>query len=117
MWALLNRRRFSTELQMDKYGRAAKYCLATYDPKREAICTAQFVMGQLDVISYPEGTRILCENQGILAVLLRVIRELQIPEVSASISESYIAKAEEEYRSYYDASRAFSFRLAIYTMQ
>ena len=107
MWALLNRRRFSTELQMDKIRRAAKYCLATYDPKREAICTAQFVMGQLDVISYPEGTRILCENQGILAVLLRVIRELQIPEVSASISESYIAKAEEEYRSYYDASRGF----------
>jgi hypothetical protein len=107
MWALLNRRRFSTELQMDKIRRAAEYCLATYDPKREAICTAQFVMGQLDVISYPEGTSILCENQGILAVLLRVIRELQIPEVSASISESYIAKAEEEYRSYYDASRGF----------
>ena len=109
MWALLNRRRFSTELQMDKIRRAAEYCLATYDPKREAICTAQFVMGQLDVIHYSEGTRILCENQGILAVLLRVIRELQIPEVSASISESYIAKAEEEYRSYYDASRGFLF--------
>lgn len=109
MWALLNRRRFSTELQMDKIRRAAEYCLATYDPKREAICTAQFVMGQLDVIHYSEGTRILCENQGILAVLLRVIRELQIPEVSASISESYIAKAEEEYRSYYDATRGFLF--------
>ena len=109
MWALLNRRRFSTELQMDKIRRAAEYCLATYDPKREAICTAQFVMGQLDVISYPKGTNILCENQGMLAVLLRVIRELQIPEVSASISESYIAKAEEEYRSYYDASRGFLF--------
>jgi len=107
MWALLNRRRFSTELQMDKIRRAAEYCLATYDPKREAICTAQFVIGQLDVISYPKGTNILCENQGMLAVLLRVIRELQIPEVSASISESYIAKAEEEYRSYYDASRGF----------
>jgi hypothetical protein len=109
MWALLNRRRFSTELQMDKIRRAAEYCLATYDPKREAICTAQFVMGQLDVISYPKGTNILCENQGMLAVLLRVIRELQIPEVSASISESYIAKAEEEYRSYYDARRGFLF--------
>src|ERR1035437_7187599 len=109
MWALLNRRRFSTELQMDKIRRAAEYCLATYDPKRQAICTAQFVMGQLDVISYPKGTNILCENQGMLAVLLRVIRELQIPEVSASISESYIAKAEEEYRSYYDASRGFLF--------
>jgi hypothetical protein len=107
MWALLNRRRFGTALPIDKVRRAAEYCLAAYDPKREAICTAQFVMGQLDVIHYPEGTRILCENQGMLAVLLRVIRELQIPELSASISESYIAKAEEGYRSYYDADRGF----------
>jgi len=110
MWALLNHRRFGFELdmnKMDKIRRAAQYCLATYDPQREAICAAQFVIGQLDVIQYPEGTRILCENQGILAVLLRVIRELQIPEISASISESYIAKAEQEYRSYYDAERGF----------
>ena len=110
IWALLNHRRFGVELdpdKMDKIRRAAEYCLATYDPQREAICTAQFVIGQLDVIQYPEGTRILCENQGILAVLLRVIRELQIPEISASISESYIAKAEQEYRSYYDADRGF----------
>lgn len=107
MWALLNRRRFGTALPMDKVRRAAEYCLAAYDPRREAICTAQFVIGQLDVISYPKGTNILCENQGMLAVLLRVIRELQIPEVSSSISASYIAKAEEEYRSYYDATRGF----------
>jgi hypothetical protein len=109
MWAFLNHRRFGTELDMDKIRRAAEYCLSTYDPRREGICTAQFVIGQLDVIHYPEGTRILCENQGMLAVLLRVIRELRIPEVSASISESYIAKAEQEYRSYYDAKRGFMF--------
>ncbi len=109
MWALLNRRRFGTTLPMGKIRRAAEYCLASYDPRREAICTAQFVMGQLDVIHYPEGTSILCENQGMLAVLLRVIRELQIPEVSASISDSYMAKAEEEYRSYYNAARGFLF--------
>jgi hypothetical protein len=107
MWALLNRRRFGTELPMDKVRRAAEYCLAAYDPKHTAICTAKFVVGQLDVIQYPEGTSILCENQGILAVLLRVIRELQIPELSASISEGYIAKAEAAYRSYYDADRGF----------
>jgi hypothetical protein len=107
MWALLNRKRFGTDLPMDKVQRAAEYCLAAYDPKREAICTAQFVMGQLDVIRYPGGTHILCENQGMLAVLLRVIRELQIPKLSASISEDYIAKAEEQYRSYYDATRGF----------
>jgi hypothetical protein len=107
MWALLNRRRFGTELPMDKVRRAADYCLAAYDPRREAICTAKFVMGQLDVIQYPEGTSILCENQGMLAVLLRAIRELQIPALSASISENYIANAEEVYRSYYDESLGF----------
>jgi len=102
-WALLNRRRFGTAFPMEKVRRAAEYCLNAYDPRREGLCTAKFVVGQLDVIQYPEGTNILCENQGILAVLLRVIRELDIPGVSASISESYIAKAEEEYRSYYNA--------------
>lgn len=107
MWALLNRRRFGTELPIDQVRLAAQYCLDAYDPKREAICTAQFVMGQLDVIHYPEGTRILCENQGMLAVLLRVIRELRISELSDSISESYISKAEEGYRSYYDRGRGF----------
>jgi hypothetical protein len=107
MWALLNRRRFGTELPMDKVRQAAEYCLATYDPRREAICTAQFVVGDLDVISYPEGTSIICESQGMLAILLRVIRELQIPKLSASISEGYIAKAEEGYRSYYDVTRGF----------
>jgi len=103
MWALLNRRRFGTAFPMEKVRHAALYCLNAYDPRREAVCTAKFVVGQLDIIQYPEGTNILCENQGILAVLLRVIRELEIPGVSASISENYIAKAEEEYRSYYDA--------------
>ena len=107
MWALLNRRRFGTILPMDKVRQAAKYCLATYDPRREGICTAKFVMGQLDVIRYPEGTKILCENQGMLAVLLRVIRELQIPGISTAISDGYIAKAEKEYRSYYYAARGF----------
>jgi hypothetical protein len=107
MWALINRRRFGTDLPMGKIRRAAEYCLAAYDPQREAICTAQFVVGQLDVINYPEGTSILCENQGILAVLLRVIRELNIPGLSETISDSYIEKAEAGYRSYYDGSRGF----------
>jgi hypothetical protein len=64
-------------------------------------------MGQLDIISYPDGTSIICQNQGLLAVLLRVIRELQIPEVSGSISEQRILHAEELYRGYYDPSLKF----------
>ncbi|MGA8028775.1 MAG: hypothetical protein WB992_16650, partial [Bryobacteraceae bacterium] len=107
IWALLNRRRFSTKLPEQKVRKAAEYCLHNYDPKREGICSAQFVMGQLDVIRYPNGTKILCENQGLLAVLLRVIRELHIPGISSSISDDYIARAEEQYRSYYDPELHF----------
>jgi hypothetical protein len=107
MWAFLNRRRFGTQLPMEKVRKAAEYCLRTYDLKRDGHCRAQFVMGQLDVIRYPEGTSVICENQGILAVAARVIRELQIPEVSATISDEYLRQTEELYRSYYDPSRKF----------
>jgi len=107
MWALLNRRRFGTRLPTDKVRKAAEYCLQTYDARREGLCRAQFVMGQLDVIRYPEGTSTICENQGMLAVTLRVIKELQIPGVSETLSEEYIGRAEALYRSYYDPTRKF----------
>jgi len=107
MWALLNRRRFSTRLPMDKVREAAEYCLQSYDPRREAVCHAQFVMGQLDIIRYPEGTSAICENQGMLAVTLRTIKELQIPGLSETLSEEYIGRAEALYRSYYDPARKF----------
>jgi hypothetical protein len=102
MWALRNRTRFGTILPMEKIRRAAEYCLRTYDRRHDGICWAQFVMGQLDVIDYPDGTTELCENQGMLAVTLRVIKELNIPSVSDETSEAYIEKAESVYRSYYD---------------
>ena len=107
MWALLNHRRFATHLPMAKIRKAAEYCLDTYDRLRDGTCWAQFVMGQLDVISYPQGTSDICENQGMLAVTLRVIKELKIPEVSERVSEEYINKAEEIYCSYYDPARKF----------
>lgn len=107
MWALLNQRRFGTVLPMEKVRKAAEYCLQTYDPRREGLCTAQFVMGQLDVIRYPEGTSVICENQGILAVTLRVIKELQIHGLSETIQDVYLEKAEDLYRSYYDPARKF----------
>jgi len=107
MWALLNRLRFGTTLPIEKVRKAAEYCLRTYDPRREGLCSAQFVMGQLDVIRYPEGTSTICENQGMLAVTLRVIKQLQIPGVSETISEEYLGKAEQFYRSYYDPARKF----------
>jgi hypothetical protein len=107
MWALLNRRRFGTRLPMDQVRKAAEYCLQTYDPRREALCHAQFVLGQLDVIRYPEGTSVICENQGMLAVTLKTIKELRIPGVSETLSEEYVGRAEAHYRSYYDPARKF----------
>lgn len=107
IWAMQNRRRFGTKLPLDKVRKAAEYCLRTYDRRHDGVCWAQFVMGQLDVIDFPEGTSDICENQGMLAVMLRVIKELAIPELSSSISEDYVQKAEEAYRSYYDLARKF----------
>jgi hypothetical protein len=105
MWALRNRMRFGTVLPMDKVQKAAEYFLRTYDRRHDATCWAQFVMGQLDVIEYPEGTSEICENQGVFAVTLRVIQELKIPGVSDRISDTYIEQAEKGYRSYYDPER------------
>ena len=102
IWALRNRERFGTAVPMDKVRKAAEYCLQTYDRRHDGICSAQFVMGQLDVVDFPDGTSEICENQGILAVVLRVIKQLKIPGISDGISDKYIAKAEEVYRSYYD---------------
>lgn len=107
MWALRNHRRFGTKPPMEKVREAAEYCLRTYDPHRQGLCSAQFVMGQLDVIEYPAGTSTICENQGMLAVTLRVIKELQIPGVSETISEQYLGRAEDLYRSYYDPAIKF----------
>jgi hypothetical protein len=107
IWALLNKRRFGTKLPAERVRKAAEYCLSTYDPRGDGLCSARFVMGQLDVIRYPEGTSVICENQGILAVTLRVIKELQIPGVSETIQESHLARAEELYRGYYDPTKKF----------
>ena len=107
MWAFLNRRRFGTELPIEKIRKAAEYCLRTYDPRGDGVCSAQFVMGQLDVIRYPEGTSEICENQGMLAVTMRVIRELGIPGVSERIADDHLARMEGLYQSYYDPARKF----------
>jgi hypothetical protein len=107
IWALLNQRRFGITPPADKIRRAAQYCLHTFDPNGDGLCHAQFVMGQLDIVSYPEGTTTICQNQGLLAVTLRVIRELNISGISESLTDAHIENAEQIYRSYYDPSRGF----------
>lgn len=102
MWALKNRQRFGTPLPMDKLRKAAEYCLRTYGKDNDGVCWAQFVMGQDDVIDFPNGRRDVCSNQGVWAVTLRVIKELAIPGISATISEDLLRKAEDGYRGYYD---------------
>ncbi len=101
MWALKNNQRFGTPLPMDKLRKAAEYCLNTYDPDRDGVCWSKMIMGQNDVISFPKGTTDVCGNQGVWAVTLRTIKELQIPGISETITEDYIKKAETVYRSYY----------------
>lgn len=107
MWALRNRDRFGSALPLDKVRKGAEYCLRTYDKRRDGVCWAQFVMGQMDVVEFPQGTSDICENQGMLAVMLRVIKELKIPGISDGISDEYVAEAEEIYRSYYDPALKF----------
>ena len=101
MWALLESPALWHALPMEKF-EGRRVLPARYDPTRDGRCTAQFVMGQLDVIRYPEGTSIICENQGMLAVTLRVIRNCGSLGVSETIPKSTSCKAEELYRGYYD---------------
>jgi len=105
IWALQNRRRFGAKLPMDKVRKAAEYCLETFDRNHDGSCWAEFNIGMVDVIVFPGGTTDVCTNQGMWAVTLRVIKELNIPGISENISEGYIARAEEAYRSYYDPAR------------
>ena len=102
LWAFKNRERFGSTLPMDKLKKASEYSLATYDPERTGICHAKFMIGQNDVMEFPQGTTDIAVNQGMWAVTLRVMKELAIPGVSDRITEDYIATAEEAYRSYYD---------------
>ncbi|TAM80271.1 MAG: hypothetical protein EPN47_16055 [Acidobacteria bacterium] len=105
IWALQNRRRFGIPPPMEKIRKAAEYCLKTYDKNHNGLCWAQFVVGQLDVFDFPQGATDICENQGMLAVMLRTVKDLEVPGISSRVSDSYLEKVEENYRSYYDPVR------------
>jgi len=100
MWALLNKRRFGVELPQDKIQKAVEYVLNEFDADRDGICESHFSLSQVDIVDFNPKTDRLAVNQGMLAIALRTIKELGF-----DISESYIQKAEEGYRNFYDKER------------
>lgn len=103
LWfALVNHRLYNTPLQKEKLEKAFDFCLNEYDPDGDGICSAEFVLGQNDVVEYPERTSGLSVNQGMFAVTLQVARELGFP-----VEQEYIDKANKGYRDFYDSERGY----------
>ncbi len=100
IWAMMNKRRFGVVLPQEKISKAVDYVLNEYDADRDGKCKSHFSLSQIDIIDFNPKTDRLCVNQGMLAIALRTIKELGF-----DISESYIQKAEAEYRNFYDCER------------
>ena len=100
MWALLNKRRFGVTLPHEKIKKAADYVLNEFDSTGDGICRSHFPLCQIDIIDFNPKTDRLAVNQGMLAIVLRTIKELGFP-----VSESHIEKAEQAYRNFYDLKR------------
>jgi hypothetical protein len=100
IWAMLNKRRFGVTLPKEKIKKAVDYVLNEFDEDRDGKCQSHFSMSQVDIVDFNPKTDRLGVNQGMLAIALRTIRELGF-----DISESYIEKAENEYRNFYDPER------------
>jgi len=100
IWAMMNKRRFGVTLPQEKIKKAVDYVLNEFDPDKDGKCQAHFSLSQVDIVDFNPKTDRLGVNQGMLAVALRTIKELGF-----DISETYIQKAEAEYRNFYDAGR------------
>ncbi len=100
IWAMLNKRRFDVKLPQEKIKKAVDYVLNELDADGDGICKAHFSLSQVDIVDFEPKTDRLGVNQGMLAIALRTIKELGF-----DIAETYIQKAEEEYRNFYDAER------------
>lgn len=100
MWALLNKRRFGVTLPQEKIKKAVDYVLNEFDSTGDGICRSHFPLCQIDIIDFNPKTDRLAVNQGMLAIALRVIKELGF-----DISEAHIEKAEQGYRNFYDPKR------------
>ena len=100
IWAMMNKRRFGATLPQDKIKKAVDYVLNEFDSNRDGICKAHFSLSQVDIVDFNPKTDRLGVNQGMLAIALRTIKELGF-----DIAETYIQKAEKEYRNFYDVKR------------
>jgi len=100
IWAMLNKRRFGVTLYQDKIKKAVDYILNELDSNRDGKCKAHFSLSQVDIVDFNPKTDRLGVNQGMLAIALRTIKELGF-----DITETYIRKAETEYRNFYDVKR------------
>ena len=103
LWfALVNKRLYGTPPPMDKITKAFHYILNELDADGDGICSARFVLGQNDCVEYPNRTSSLSVNQGMLAVTLRVAKELGLP-----VSNATIEKANAGYRAFYDKKEGY----------
>jgi len=100
IWAMLNKRRFGVTLPQEKIKKAVAYVLNEFDDDGDGKCKSHFSLSQVDIVDFNPKTDRLGVNQGMLVIALRTIKELGF-----DISESYIKKAEAEYRNFYDEER------------
>lgn len=106
IWAMLNKRRFGTNLPMDKINKAVDFCKNEFDPNNTGKILAHFSLSQMDIQDwlapdYPDGIG-LAVNQGLYAVTMRAAKELE-----CDISEDYLELLEEEYRNYYNEEEGY----------
>ncbi len=100
IWAMMNKRRFGVTLPQEKIKKAVAYVLNEFDDDGDGKCKAHFSLSQVDIVDFNPKTDRLGVNQGMLAIALRTIKELGF-----DISETYIQKAEQAYRNFYDTER------------
>ena len=101
-YAWVNHKLYGTPIPMDKIKKAFEFCMNEYDPDGDGICAAEFVLGQNDVVDYPDKTTDLAVNQGMFAVTMQVAKELGMP-----VTQDYIEKTNQEYRNFYDNKRGY----------
>ncbi|MGB4661191.1 MAG: hypothetical protein WBI07_18610, partial [Mobilitalea sp.] len=96
IWTYLNKKRFGSEPNLEKINRLAKLLKNEFDPDGDGIIYTTNPQSLMDVMWFEEEHR-FAVSQGYFAVAMRTAREL-----GAEIEESYVRKAEEGYRGYYD---------------